>query len=229
MSTDSFTLHDSARDPDADIWFAEPAGFTAIPLDTLLAPRDSPAAGELRTALMGLLDTAPDELARQQLIAQLGAGQQLLGSLREVGTAHCSIGLHRDDADDATGGESPGRPLLSLFTLSWRDTATASPAVTAARAVTSAEHHTRIEYVDLPCGPATFSETVRTPMAVGGLTQQLLLQTHAHLPHPDGKRLVVLTLSTTAVHRREEYRTLLRQIAELVSFENPLEGWSGKA
>jgi hypothetical protein len=42
------------------------------------------------------------------------------------------------------------------------------------------------------------------------------------LPHPDCKRLVVLTLSTTAVARRDQYRAILHQIAETVSFDDPL-------
>lgn len=216
-----FVVADSARDPDADIWFAEPAGFTALPLDSLLAPPGSPSADELRSVFAPFLDTAPNEAMRQQFVAQLAAGRPLLGGLREVGTVHCSIGLHRDDVDDADSGK--GQPLLSLFTLTWRDTAVAVRAVTAARAVTEAERHAHIEYLELPCGPVTFSETVRAPAADSGLPRLPLLQIHAHLPHPDCKRLIVLTLSATAVHRREQYRAILRQIAETVSFDNPLE------
>ncbi|WP_369246960.1 hypothetical protein [Streptomyces sp. R41] len=212
---------DSATDPDADIWFAEPEGFTPIPLDALLTPPGSPAADNLRAVLAPFLDAAPDEKARQQVIAQLAQGKLLLGALCEVGTVHCSIGLHRDDIDE-TGG-SNGQPLLSLFTLSWRGTELAPRSVTAARAVTSAEGHTGIEYLELPCGPATLSETVLIPQAGRGLPQTPLLQIHAHLPHPDCKRLVVLTLSTTAGACRQQYRAILRHIAELVSFDNPLE------
>ena len=48
------------------------------------------------------------------------------------------------------------------------------------------------------------------------------VQFHAHLPHPDCKRLAVFTLSTTAVGRREQYRAILRHIAALATFESPL-------
>jgi hypothetical protein len=216
-----FTVADSAKDPDAELWFAEPAGFRAIPLDGLLPTSGSPTADHLRAALAPFLDAAPDKMMRRQFIAQLAQGQELLGALCEIGTVHCSIGLHRDDIDEA--GDSSGQPLLSFFTLSWRDTAVAPRAVTAARAVSSAQSHTRIEYLELPCGPATLSETELTPSADSGLPQTPLLQIHAHLPHPDCKRLVVLTLSTTAGARREHYRAILRQIAELVSFDNPLD------
>ncbi|MFG2346436.1 hypothetical protein [Streptomyces phaeochromogenes] len=220
-ATPRFTVDDSATDPQADIWFAEPAAFTPLPLDLLLAPPDSPGADELRTALAPFLDAAPDEVIRQQFVAQVAEGQRLLAALREVGTVHCSIGLHRDDVDD-TGSGASDEFLLSFLTLSWRDTMVASRAATAARAVASAEGHTHIEYLELPCGPATFSETVRTPSADSGLPVQALLQVHAHLPHPDCKRLVVLTLSATAAAHREQYRAILHQIAESVSFDDPL-------
>ncbi|MCX4666887.1 hypothetical protein OG453_09430 [Streptomyces sp. NBC_01381] len=217
-STPFFTLHESAQDPDADLWFVEPAGFTTIPLDVFLAPQDSPATEKLRTALAPLLDAAPDgTAARQQIIAQLSAGKQILAALCQAGTVHCSVGLHRDDV-----GGTGGPLLLSLLTLAWRDIALAPPAVTAARAVASSEGHTHVEYVELPCGPASVSETVRTPSLGSGLLQQQLLQIHAHLPHPAGKRLAVVTLTTAEVARREHYRAILGQVAELVSFDDPL-------
>ncbi|MEU6078982.1 hypothetical protein [Streptomyces sp. NPDC047108] len=168
-----------------------------------------------------VLSSAPDELVRQQFTAQLAAARQLMLALAEVGTVHCSLGLHRNDVDDTD--DEGGRPLFSLFTLSWRDTSWAPRHITAARAAT-VENHTHVEYFDLPCGPASISETVRTAAAGSGFPQEPLLQVFAHLPHPDGKRLAVLTLSTSAVRHREQYRSILRQIAELVSFENPLTG-----
>ncbi|MEU6990068.1 hypothetical protein ABZ953_05315 [Streptomyces sp. NPDC046465] len=239
----SFTLHDSAKNPHADIWFAEPPGFTAIPMDALLAPQDAPATRELRAALAPLLDSAPDERCRQLLLGHVASAHPLLAALRDVGVAYCSIGLHRDDVDEAAevpgrsgrgSGGGDGRPLLSLLTLTWRDIATAPPAVTAARAVVAPGGipHGNVEFVGevgdgVPCGPVTISESVRTPAPDSGLVQLQplvpLLQVHAHLPHPDGRRLAVFTLSTTAVHRREAYRRLLRHVVELVSFENPLK------
>ncbi|MFD3313957.1 hypothetical protein [Streptomyces sp. NPDC058694] len=221
MNSPTFILHDSVNDPDAELWFVEPAGFTALPLGALLPEPGSPAAEELRTAAAPFLDAAPNELARQQFIAHFASGQQLLGALREVGTVHCSIGLHRDDVEEL--GTSNGQPLLSFFTLSWRDTVVAPRGVTAARAVTAVEGCAHVEYLELPCGPATISETVVTPSADSGLPQQPLLQVHANLPHPDCKRLVVLVLSTTAVARREEYRAILQQLAESVSFDDPID------
>ncbi|WP_028804700.1 hypothetical protein [Streptomyces sp. 142MFCol3.1] len=221
MTTASYlAVADSARDPDADVWFAEPAGFVAVPMGALLSAPDV-RDGKVRRALAPLLDAAPDEMARQVFLAHLAQGQQLLGALGEVGTVHCSIGLHRDDV---VGG---GSSLLSLFTVSWKQTAVASRGATAARAVATAEGHTRIEYVELPCGPAALSETTLTPSACSGLPRVPLLQIHAYVPHPDCRRLVVLTMSTTATAYREQYRLILRQMAELVSFDDPLERRQG--
>lgn len=222
MNTPGFILDDSVNYPDAQFWFAQPAGFNAIPISALLNLPGSPGTDELRAAIEPLLDSAPDDITRHRFLAQLALVQQLLAALVEATTVHCAIGLHHDDVSGSSNGENHGGYLLSLFTLSWRDIATAAPTVTAARAVAGAEGHTNIEYHELPCGPASFSELVRTPNAQSGLPQVPLLQVFAHLPHPDGKRLVVLTLGTTAVSRRAEYRSLLHQMAENVSFENPL-------
>ncbi|WAZ23842.1 hypothetical protein STRCI_005212 [Streptomyces cinnabarinus] len=216
MSTaPTIVVDDSAEDPDAEFWFAEPPGFLPLPLDALLPEPDSTAAHALRTAAEPFLNAAPDELLRQQLIAQVASGQQLLAALREIGTVHCSIGLHRDDV----GGGA--RPLFSLFTVSWRRTATVPRGVMAARAVSATsvtQGGAYVEYLELPCGPATVSESTS---ALSAAVDTPLLQLRAHLPHPDCKRLAVLTLGTTALARRDEYRVILRQIAETVSFEKP--------
>jgi hypothetical protein len=221
VDTPTISFHDSFRDPHAELWFGEPAGYTALPVEALLPTPDSPDADKLRASVAPFLDSLPDEMVRQQFIAQFASGQRLLATLWDIGTVHCSIGLHCDDVEDR--GDDIGTPLLSLFTISWRDTKIAPRGVTAARAVTATGKHAHIEFLELPCGPAAFSETMLTASADSGLPQQPLLQIHAHLPHPDCKRLAVLSVSTTAMSRREEYREILRQIAGTVSFANPLE------
>ncbi|MFG3017940.1 hypothetical protein ACGFZQ_05210 [Streptomyces sp. NPDC048254] len=211
-------IDDSASDPNAGIWFAVPGGFTELPIDVLLANPASAEADRLRQALSPLVEAIPDGVAKQQFIAQLASGQQLLRALREVGTVHCALGVHRDDIAEGSGGT-----LHSLFTVSWRDIAWAPRSVSAARAVATAQHHAHVEYLDLPGGPASMGETVRTPSIESGLPPTPLLQVHAYLPHPDHKRMAVLTLSTTAVERRVQYRAILHSIAELTSFESPLD------
>ncbi|MFF5521082.1 hypothetical protein [Streptomyces coeruleorubidus] len=215
--TSHVVIAESVHDPSCGIWFAVPGGFTELPLNVLLAPPTSAEADRLREALAPLVEAIPDGVTRQQFIAQLASGQQLLRALREVGTVHCSLGVHRDDVEGGSGGI-----LHSLFTVSWRDIAWSPRSVSAARAVATAEQHSHIEYLDLPSGPASMGETVRAPTPESGLPTTPLLQVYAYLPHPDCKRMAVLMMSTPEVGRREQYREILRQIAELTSFDSPL-------
>ncbi len=222
MERPHLLLDESANNSHADIWFAMPSGFTDIPVGALLSSPDSEAGHGVRESWQSLMASMPDERLRQQLTIELGRVQQILLALTEAGAVHCSLGLHMDDSADGT---HPGRkpvPLLSLFTITWHNTAWSPPAVKAALAITSDEDASHLDAVELPCGPATFSEKERQVPPESGLPTAPLLQLLAHLPHPDGKNLAVLMLSTTAVHRREDYRAILRQIAEMVSFENPL-------
>ncbi|WP_030145748.1 hypothetical protein [Streptomyces violaceorubidus] len=216
MTTPQILLDESVEDVRAECWFAEPHGFMPMPLNSFLAGPGSSDAEAMREAVAPLLDGAPSELVRQRFVAQLALGQRMLGALCGFGTVYCSVGLHRDDIDPG------GAHLLSLFTISWRDTNVAPRGVTAARAATSAKGHTHITFEELPCGPAVLSENTLRYAAESELPQLPLLQIHAHLPHPDCKRLAVLTVSTTAVARREEYRALLRGIVDTVRFEDPL-------
>ncbi|MFG2683023.1 hypothetical protein [Streptomyces sp. NPDC048392] len=216
MNTPRIMMHDSVNDEQAELWFAEPSGFMSLPLESLLTAPGSADAEVMRETVAPLLDAAPNEVVRQRFVAQLALGQQMLGALCGFGTVHCSVGLHRDDIDPTNAH------LLSLFTISWRDTKVAPRGVTAARVATSANGHTHVAFEEFPCGPAALSEATLRYVAESGIPQLPLLQIHAHLPHPDCKRLAVFTLSTTAVARREEYRAVLRQIVETVRFENPL-------
>ncbi|MBD2817600.1 hypothetical protein ID867_04615 [Streptomyces parvulus] len=129
-----------------------------------------------------MLESAPTEMARQKFVALLASGQRMLGALREFGTVHCAVGLHRDDVRGAAGGGA--QPLLSLLTVTWRDTSAAPRAATVARVAAELVGHEHIEYVDLPTGPLTLSESVLRPAADSGLPQLPLLQIHARLPHP---------------------------------------------
>ncbi|MFJ3337675.1 hypothetical protein [Streptomyces sp. NPDC086766] len=216
QSAPAVVLDPGVHAPGDGVWFALPPGFTTLPLGALLPAPGSPEAQALQETVAPLLASAPDEVTRQAFGAKLATTLRMLHSLRGEGVVHCSLGLHRDD----TGGGDSG-PLLSFFTIAWVDTSWAPRGVTAARAVTEAEGHTHLEYAELPCGPATFSRIVRTPTPESGLPRQPLLQLHAHLPHPDGTSLALLTLSTTATERYEEYQAILRQIAELVGFDEP--------
>ncbi|MEV0847341.1 hypothetical protein AB0J21_15980 [Streptomyces sp. NPDC049954] len=215
-----YLIDDSAYAPHTGIWFAQPAGFRPLPFAALLAPEGSVEAVRLRAGIAPLVERLPQD-ARRRFEGELAQSREYVKALTEVGTVHCSLGLHQDDeGDDGTAGS--GSTLLSLFTVAWRETAWAPGRVTAARAVTGGGHEA-IELSELACGPVSFSETVRhAPPGLGLPREQSLLQFHAHLPHPDRTRLALLTLATTAVRHRAHYRAMLRDIAAHVSFENPL-------
>ena len=215
MSSVPYLIDESARSHDTDIWFALPAGFVALPLIELASPVASTERVGPGDALRPLLEEVPDVEVRQRLLTDFAPLQRMAQASVTAGTIHCSLGLHSDDEGD-------GRPLLSLFNLAWRTTAWAPRSVTAARAVVGSEGAGHVETLDPPCGPASLVQKRLTLPLEGPLAQQELLQITVYVPCPDGVRIAILTLATTAVERAEQYRTLLRDIAYTVSFDNPL-------
>ncbi|MCK8434424.1 hypothetical protein G3I77_15760 [Streptomyces sp. D2-8] len=94
--------------------------------------------------------------------------------------------------------------------------------VIAARAAVGSERAEHIESLDLPCGPASLVQERLTAPPESALFQRELLQVTAYVPCPDAVRVVVLTLATAAIGRAQHYRALLRDIAQTVTFDNPL-------
>ncbi|MER7183906.1 hypothetical protein ABT404_31285 [Streptomyces hyaluromycini] len=190
-------IDDSARNVDADIWFALPPGFIPLPLQ------------ELTTA-------EPEPAETVALLTGLGPVLRLAQLLLEAGAVHCCLGLHADDEGD-------GSPLLSLYTLAWRDTEWAPRSVLAARAAAGTDTAECIEMLDLPCGPAALVQTRMTaPPELNLGAPCELLQAAAYVPCVDGRRIAILSLATASVTRARQYRALLKEIANTVSFENPL-------
>ncbi|MDQ1016583.1 hypothetical protein [Streptomyces afghaniensis] len=221
MSSDTFVIDPSARMPDADIWFALPAGFVPVPLTDLVAAEEAPTSAEgQRYSLEALaaMWTGPEH--SRQLPELLAPVRRLAHVLAYSGVIHCSVGMHRDDEGD-------GSLLLSLFTLGWRETSWAPRGVMAGRAAAGMADASHVEALDLPCGPATLVES-RTSPQVADETQELL-QVIVYVPFPDARKLAILTLSTVAVHRSGHYRDLLRETARMVTFDNPFPMDHGEA
>ncbi|MFJ2832719.1 hypothetical protein ACIPC1_35075 [Streptomyces sp. NPDC087263] len=216
MSTAPYLIDDSARAEEADVWFALPPGFVALPLLELMKAGNGPEELGPGGTLSSLLDVFPDPASRQRLLAEIAPVRRMAQMLLETGTIHCSLGLHADDEGD-------GGLLLSLFTLAWRVTDWAPRSVLAARAAAGADDAEHIETLDLPCGPASLVQSRMTgPLEAGLAAHRQLLQVTAYVPCPDGRRIAILTLATTAVERARHYRSLLLDIARMVSFDNPL-------
>ncbi|MEU5093322.1 hypothetical protein [Streptomyces sp. NPDC020996] len=216
MSSASYVIDVSARSQDADVWFALPPGFVPLPLRELAEAEDSSGkAGSGSTP--GLLPAAlPDAMARRQSPTDLGPVLRLAQLFLEAGTVLCCLGVHADDEGD-------GRMLLSLFTLASRPSDWAPRSVLAARAAAGAQDAEHIETLDLPCGPGSLVQRrLSVPPENGKGTQRELLQATAYVPCPDGRRIAILALATTAVNRARHYRALLEDVVRTVSFDNPL-------
>ncbi|MFF4897020.1 hypothetical protein [Streptomyces sp. NPDC001068] len=197
MSGVAYVIDASTRSKDADVWFALPPGFVALPVEGLTADGGHPAQ-----------ETDSSTVSDPAL--------RLAHLLLAAGAVHVSLGLHGDDEDG-------GGPLLSLFTLAWRDTEWSPRSVLAARAVCGLENADHIETLELPSGPASLAQTrIAAPPELGLTVGRQLLQITAYVPCPDGRRIAILSLATTHVERAIHYRALLRDIAGTVSFENPL-------
>ncbi|MEU7717842.1 hypothetical protein [Streptomyces tibetensis] len=221
MSSDTFVIDPSARMPGADIWFALPAGFVPVPSADVAGMEEVPAVAERQQhSLEALATMLTGPAGTQQCVELLAPVRRLAQVLAYSGVIHCSVGAHRDDEGD-------GSLLLSLFTVGWQETSWAPRGVTAARAAAAMPGAGHVETLELPCGPASLVE-VRTSPQLGD-TRQDLLQVVAYVPFPDARKLAILTLSTTAVHRSDQYRNLLRESARMVTFENPLPKDHGEA
>ncbi|MEU3887435.1 hypothetical protein [Streptomyces sp. NPDC029041] len=221
MSSDTFVIDPSARMPDADIWFALPAGFIPVPLADFAAAEEVPAGAEDQEHSLGALATmlaGPENTP--QFLELLAPVRRLGRVLAYSGVIHCSVGTHRDDEGD-------GSLLSSLFTLGCQETSWAPRGVMAARAAAAMADASHVETLELPCGPASLVE-IRSSPQVGEMRHELL-QIVTYVPFPDARKLAILTLSTTAVHRSDHYRNLLRESARMVTFENPLPMDHGEA
>ncbi|MET7454722.1 hypothetical protein ABZT03_23085 [Streptomyces sp. NPDC005574] len=217
MNIAPYDIDASARSQDADIWFALPPGFVPLPLRELTqAGTPEAQAAYPDDTLRPLIEALPDEASRQRLLVDLGPLLRTAQLLVEIGTVHCSLGMHADDEGD-------GGVLLSLFTLTWRATSWAPRGVLAARAVANVEGAEHIEILAPPCGPAALLQTrLAGPAEAGPAARRRLVQVTGCVPCPDGRRIAILTLATTAVEHSKRYRALLRDIVGAVSFDNPL-------
>jgi hypothetical protein len=211
-STLEYAVDESAMRSDCDLWFAVPPGFTELPFASLFHDSGSPEGGRARAAIDALLDLVPEEKLAD-LLTRLSEAHATVGLLIREGLSHLSLGAH--EADD-------GRVLESVLTLNRGEMPRGPRDLMAARAATARQSALPVAVPHLPCGPAAFTEAVMELPAEADTRCRSLYQATAYLPYPDGGRLAVLTLTSTAVDAREFFRDVHRAIAESVSFDNPL-------
>ncbi|MET7380272.1 hypothetical protein ABZT08_15880 [Streptomyces sp. NPDC005526] len=212
MTADTFVIDPSARTPDADIWFALPAGFIPLPFKELLKSEEASDGTDIaprRPQAVPMLHALGDSPRALEFLLPV---RRLFQVLAHNGVLHCSLGLHRDDVAD-------GALLPSLFTLGWQEIAWAPRRVTVARIAAGTHDARHAEVLELSCGPASLVVTTLDAPAAG--LPRDLLQVAVQIPYPEATKLAVLTLSTPAVHRADHYCDLLRETARMVTFENP--------
>ncbi|MEU3989163.1 hypothetical protein [Streptomyces platensis] len=199
---DEFAVAGSAMNAECDIWFAVPPGFVEVPLTSV--PDQSDAAATHGIEL--LAELVSDE-QYESLRSNMDEARSLGRLLARAGTVHLSMGVHQDDLGDV---------LHSVFLLKWEEVPWAPPKLAAAKAALASSEAGDAELVDLPCGPAAVVESLNEREG------QKVFQMTGYLPHPDGHRVAVLALSTTAGSDHEHYRDMFYGIARMVSFDNPL-------
>ncbi|MFE1176240.1 hypothetical protein [Streptomyces sp. NPDC058773] len=129
------------------------------------------------------------------------------GLLARTGTVHLSMGVHHDESGDI---------LHSVLLIKWEEIPWTPPKLAAAKAALASSGARDAELVDLPCGPAAVVESLNEREG------QKVFEMTGYLPHPDGLRVAVLALSTTAASDHAHYRDMFHGIARMVSFDNPL-------
>jgi hypothetical protein len=159
-----------------------------------------------------LLELVPQE-QQAGFLEQLAQARALTSEMQREGVLSFAMGVHEGDA---------GAMLESVVMLARREIPWTPPKPAAAQAATARENALPIAVADLPCGPGAFTESLVELPAEADSRQRSLYEATAYLPFPDARNLVVLTLTTTAVGARENYRDIHRAMAEMVSFDNPL-------
>lgn len=211
-TTLEYAVEESALRSDCDLWFAVPPGFTEMKFASLFSDPGSPEAGRARAAIDALLDLVPEERLAD-LLTRLREAQATVGLMIREGLIHLSLGAHESD---------DGRVLESVLTINRKEMPYSPRNLMAVRAANARESALPVAVSHLPCGPAAFTEAVMDLPAEADMLHRSLYQVTAYLPYPDGRRLAVLTLTSTAVEAREFFRDVHRAIAESVSFDNPL-------
>ncbi|WP_405469959.1 hypothetical protein [Streptomyces canus] len=207
-----YAIDESAMERGCDLWFALAPGYVEVPFRDLFADPESAEGARVVEAVESLLELVPQE-QQAGFLEQLAQARALTSEMRREGVVTFAIGAHEGD---------DGAMLESVVMLARREIPWTPPKLAAAQAATARKNALPIAVVDLPCGPGAFTESLVELPAEADSRQRSLYEATAYLPFPDGRNLAVLTLTTTAVGARENYRDIHRAMAEMVSFDNPL-------
>lgn len=179
------------------LWFRLPPGFHDV----------SPVDRTALTELAGALDS-PE--AQRELTALMDGLEQLAGHH----VVHTALGLH---PDESTGLCS------SVFSLTVLPAASGSARLDAARIALAASQSSLLSspvrrQVELPSGQPCY--VVAGTISVLD-SQEQLFQARIITPHSDAPHVVVLDLTSAAVHHAEAYTDILEAVALTVTFSDP--------
>ncbi|MFG2211046.1 hypothetical protein [Streptomyces sp. NPDC048638] len=180
--------------------YTSPPGFVEVPLAPV--PDTSGAADGLE-----LLAALVPEEQYGSFRSSLDEARAMGGLLARTGAVHLSMGVHDDESGDV---------LRSVFLIKWEEMPWTPPKLAATKAALASSGSREAELIDLPCGPAAVVESLTEREG------EKVFQMTGYLPHPEGRRVAVLALSTTACSNHEHYRDMSHGIARMVSFDNPL-------
>lgn len=203
-----------AADGDRRIRLRLPAGYIPLPV------RGAPA--KLVEVEPVLRELCPPE-SRALLSATLVTFATLLAELEVRNAVYCGLGRHTSPTD--------GTLVSSSLVVSVQDTGMRrNPRLVLGDLVTAAANagdRGRADLVDLPGGPALFSETVRTlrrpalPGDGGSPGTADVYQLQATVPAAKGDSIAVLEFSTPQVEYGPLYREMMLLLANSVSFTPP--------
>ncbi|GLV89035.1 hypothetical protein Slala04_04890 [Streptomyces lavendulae subsp. lavendulae] len=179
------------------VWFRLPPGFHDV------SPSDRAALDEIAYSL-----GSPDA---QGQLARLMDGLTQLDGHRVV---HTALGLHPDD---------PTGVCTSLFSLTIRPTGEVDlNPILARTALAIAESSLWTSSlrrpVELPSALPCY--LIAGTMALPGTGQQLF-QARVATAHADGRHILVLDLTSAAIHHADGYTDIIEAIAHTVSFTDP--------
>jgi len=191
------------------MWFVVPEGFHALPVDATADERSTATAEFVRGLYPG---------GNRELWQSAASYYEIITeAMATAGLAYSAFGLFGLD----TGGVAH-----CSFTVAAYETDHADPDIAAQGilAVLSSDPMNDARWLDLPCGPAVSSISLREitlsadVTATGEQAKLLTGQIQVHVPFPTGPHTAVFTIDTAAMDYWGEFCDMTTAILQTVSF-----------
>ncbi|MFF5102115.1 hypothetical protein [Streptomyces sp. NPDC000134] len=218
------------------LWFLAPEGFFALPLSSRAEQITDRVSSFVRE-----LYSRGDESVWEPAVPYYAAIADMMGS---AGLSYAALGLFStaDEADDTDGSAERHEPSEGVAQCALtvgivatdhagQDTDVVAQGILATLA---ADPYNDAVWLDLPCGPAVSSITLREyrlgPEVTASTEETTLLtgQIQVHIPFPTGPCTAVFTLHTASMDHWTAIYRLMSAILQTVSFTDPAEEWAGE-